>query len=191
MLTAWTSLMLENPTAYRKLVDEIRGAFKSAADITWAKVKDLEYLGAVSSETFRVCAPVPTNLCRVVPPEGASIDGRWVPGGVSYPVHCLIFGHLFLSSPDCASTVSADTALPPRRLRFRSPLGLQLTCQSTLASRCRSSQSGGLIRPMADSPATTDKHRSLSAMGLGAVLERTSLILNSACLSAICCGIST
>ncbi len=100
--------MLENPAAYRKLVGEIRGAFKSSADITWAKVKDLEYLGAVSSETFRVCAPVPTNLCRVVPPEGASIDGKWVPGGVSCSIYCPIFGPLFLSYPEllCFDSIS-------------------------------------------------------------------------------------
>lgn len=84
MLTAWLSLMLANREAYEKLVREIRGAFSSAEDITWNSVKDLPYLGACISETFRICPPVPANLCRVTPSEGAMVDGRWVPGGVSH-----------------------------------------------------------------------------------------------------------
>ncbi len=84
MLTAWVSLMLEHLSGAEEAGRrDTHGAFQSHADITWTGVKDLEYLGAVINETFRICAPVPTNLCRVVPPEGASIDGSWVPGGVS------------------------------------------------------------------------------------------------------------
>ncbi|KAH8879884.1 cytochrome P450 monooxygenase [Thozetella sp. PMI_491] len=86
MLTAWASLMLKHPRVYRKLTDEVRGAFRSAEDITWSVVQNLEYLGAVSNETFRICAPVPTNLCRVVPAGGASIDGHWVAGGTMVSV---------------------------------------------------------------------------------------------------------
>ncbi|KAK0621459.1 cytochrome P450, partial [Bombardia bombarda] len=85
-LTAWVNLMLRNPGSYQKLVKEIRGAIKSADNITWATVKDLLYLGAVISETFRSCAPVPTNLCRTVPVGGAFIDGNWVPGGTTVSV---------------------------------------------------------------------------------------------------------
>lgn len=83
MLAAWTNLMLRNRDKYKKLVDEVRGTFKSASDISWATVKDLPYLNAVNQEVLRICAPVPTNLCRVVPPGGAVIDGHPVPGGVS------------------------------------------------------------------------------------------------------------
>lgn len=75
--------MLRNRDKYKKLVDEVRGTFKSASEISWATVKDLLYLNAVNQEVLRICAPVPTNLCRVVPPGGAVIDGRPVPGGVS------------------------------------------------------------------------------------------------------------
>jgi cytochrome P450 len=83
MLTAWASLMVNNKAAYDKLVSEIRGAFKSESEISWNSVKDLPYLGACIAETFRVCPPVPTNLCRTVPPEGGMIDGNFIPGGVS------------------------------------------------------------------------------------------------------------
>lgn len=75
--------MLQNRGVYDNLVKEIRGTFSSAEDITWNSIKDLPYLGACINETFRMCPPVPTNLCRVVPAGGATVGGNWVPGGVS------------------------------------------------------------------------------------------------------------
>ncbi|KAK3322410.1 cytochrome P450 [Apodospora peruviana] len=97
MLTAWANLMLRNRSSYQKLVDEIRGAIRSVDDITFATVRDLEYLGAVISESFRMCAPVPTNLCRVVPAGGAQIDGNWVPKGTTVSVSPWAATHLPLN----------------------------------------------------------------------------------------------
>lgn len=86
--TALSGLMyfiLTNDVPYRKLVSEIRGAFKSHKDITWDAAKELPYLGACIYEAMRMFPPVPANLNRVVPPEGAFIDGKWVAGEVSVP----------------------------------------------------------------------------------------------------------
>jgi cytochrome P450 len=76
-------LMLTNEGAYKKLAAEIRGAFKSRKDIAWNGAKDLPYLEACISEAMRMIPPVPGNLNRVVPSEGALIDGQWVAGEVS------------------------------------------------------------------------------------------------------------
>lgn len=83
-MTALMYLILTNERAYKRLVGEIRGAFKSHRDITWNGVKDLEYLGASINEALRMVPPAPGNFPRVVPSEGAPILGAWVPGNVSY-----------------------------------------------------------------------------------------------------------
>jgi len=75
-------LILTNQSAYNKLVAEIRGTFESHEDITYNVAKDLPYLGACISEAMRMIPPVPGNLNRVVPPEGAFIEGKWVAGEV-------------------------------------------------------------------------------------------------------------
>ncbi len=75
--------MLTNENAYQRLVTEIRGAFKSHKDISWNGAKDLPYLEACINEALRMFPPVPGNLNRVVPSEGALIDGKWVAGEVS------------------------------------------------------------------------------------------------------------
>lgn len=82
-LSAWMYLMLTNDNAYKKLVAEIRGAFKSRQDIAWSGTKNLPYLEACINESLRMFPPVPGNLNRVVPSEGALIDGKWVAGEVS------------------------------------------------------------------------------------------------------------
>jgi cytochrome P450 len=82
-LTAWMYLLLTNETAYEKLVAEVRGTFKSHEDINWTGVKNLPYLGACINETLRMMPPAPGNFTRMVPPDGGSINGRWVPGKVS------------------------------------------------------------------------------------------------------------
>lgn len=97
MLAAWTNFMLRNRDKYQKLVDEVRGTFKSASEISWATVKDLPYLNAVNQEVLRICAPVPTNLCRVVPPGGAVIDGHPVPGGTTVSLSPWAATHLPLN----------------------------------------------------------------------------------------------
>lgn len=86
--------MLRNRESYRRLVDEIRGAFKDEGDISFSTVRGLKYLGAVINETFRICAPAPTNFCRVVPGGGAVIDGKWVPGGTTVSVSPWAATHL-------------------------------------------------------------------------------------------------
>lgn len=82
-LTAWLYLVLTNQSAYVKLVTEIRGAFASHEDITWGGANDLPYLEACIGESLRMVPPVPGNLPRVVPPQGAMVEGKWVPGEVS------------------------------------------------------------------------------------------------------------
>lgn len=77
---------MANPPAYRKLVDEIRGPFKSYEDLDFQKVGQLTYQNAALEESLRVYLPVPAIIPRVVPKEGALVNGQLVPEKV-----CLYF----------------------------------------------------------------------------------------------------
>jgi len=82
-LSGTTYLLLKNPEAMKKLVQEIRGRFKSASEITIDEVNKLEYLIAALSEGLRYYPPVPTGFPRAVPQGGDNLSGHYVPEGVS------------------------------------------------------------------------------------------------------------
>jgi cytochrome P450 len=82
LLSGCVYLLIRNPDKMRKLREELSAEFKSADEITLMRVTRLPYLFAVIEESLRFYPPVPVSLPRVVPPEGASISGHWVPGGV-------------------------------------------------------------------------------------------------------------
>jgi len=86
-LTGTTWHLLKNPKVYKTLVEEIRSSFTSSEDITIGKLIHLKYLTGVIEEGLRIYPPVPSNMPRVIPEEGAMICGKWLPGGVS----CLPF----------------------------------------------------------------------------------------------------
>ncbi|KAF1998139.1 putative RNA polymerase II mediator complex component Srb8 [Amniculicola lignicola CBS 123094] len=65
----------------KRLCDEVRGHFKTEADITIDATKDLVYLDAVLNEGLRMCNPVPCGLPRKVPPGGDTYCGVHLPGG--------------------------------------------------------------------------------------------------------------
>lgn len=83
LLSGITYYLLKNEHVLGKLQQEIRGTFKSEADITVAACTQLEYFTAVLMEGLRVFPPAPIGLPRVINGQGTLITGRWVPGGVS------------------------------------------------------------------------------------------------------------
>jgi len=93
--------LIYNPEKYKILVEEIRAAFKSDDEIKYEKLNELTYLNAVLEEGLRIHPPVPTGLLRTVPKEGDTIDGIWVPGGVSSLQCCLRLKVKTLIDTDC------------------------------------------------------------------------------------------
>lgn len=83
MLTGTTNLLMRNPEKLAKLASEIRNTFQQETDITLDAVEQLPYLRAVFQESFRLLPPVPTQIPRIVPPEGDTICGHFLPGNVS------------------------------------------------------------------------------------------------------------
>ena len=89
-LSGTINYLCQNPAMLKTLADEVRNAAPVEADLTIANLCQLPYLTGVLKEGLRMVSPEPMSLPRIVPAEGASIFGYWVPGHVS-----LI--HLFVS----------------------------------------------------------------------------------------------
>lgn len=73
-LASVTYFILQNPSAYAKLIAEIRKSFSSYSEITAAKALKLPYLQAVISEGLRIHPPGSHGFPRISP--GAFIDGH-------------------------------------------------------------------------------------------------------------------
>lgn len=86
-LSAVFYYLLRNPQCYQRLVVEIKEAVDSGLVedkeiISWSDAQKLPYLDAVIKETFRIHPAISLNLERVTPPEGITICGEFIPGGV-------------------------------------------------------------------------------------------------------------
>ncbi|KAL7944168.1 cytochrome P450 [Trichoderma barbatum] len=86
LLSGTTYMLLKHPEVMQKLVDEVRGAFKSEHEIDLISVGRLDYMLAVLDEGLRMYPPTPNIGNRIVPPGGAMVAGKWVPGGTSLQV---------------------------------------------------------------------------------------------------------
>ncbi|KAK0376629.1 cytochrome P450 [Colletotrichum limetticola] len=81
LLTATSFLLLSNPEAYQKVVEEVRSSFSDPSDITLLSVNKLPYMLACLDEALRVFPVVPSWLPRRVTHGTAIIDGNIVPEG--------------------------------------------------------------------------------------------------------------
>lgn len=81
-LATSTYLLMRYPETLKRLTEEIRSSFDSESAINVRSTMDLTYLAAIINETLRIHHPTPSNMPRVVAPEGQTIDGHWIAGGV-------------------------------------------------------------------------------------------------------------
>ncbi|KAK7998354.1 hypothetical protein PG989_006394 [Apiospora arundinis] len=79
-LATATYLLLKSPQTYARLRDEVRSTFANEKEIQVSTIHSLPYLSAVVDETLRIHHPTPIHLPRIVPPEGATVDGHYIPG---------------------------------------------------------------------------------------------------------------
>ena len=82
-LTGMMGCLLQNPDMLERVTQEVRQAFPNASQMTSDSVSKLPYLAAVIEEGLRVCPPISFGTPRVVPPQGATVSGHPLPGGVS------------------------------------------------------------------------------------------------------------
>ncbi|KAK0625034.1 putative cytochrome P450 [Bombardia bombarda] len=86
LLTGLTFLLLQNPGALKRLTQEVRTAFKSDEDITFASVTTLHYMLACINEGLRRYSPVPIGMPREAPKGGVTVAGEFVPEGTMVAV---------------------------------------------------------------------------------------------------------
>ncbi|OLN97830.1 Pisatin demethylase 8 [Colletotrichum chlorophyti] len=84
--------VLSSSHVHSTLVAEIlaavdSGALPSTGNISWAEAQGLSYFQACLKEAMRVRPAVGLNITRIVPPEGAVLDGHSFPGGTEVAVN--------------------------------------------------------------------------------------------------------
>lgn len=84
--------ILADRRVYGKIREEMKaaiadGTIPDGGNITWNQAQNLHYFQACMKEAMRVRPAVGLNITRVVPPEGAELDGHSLPGGVSVAVN--------------------------------------------------------------------------------------------------------
>jgi cytochrome P450 len=84
--------ILDSKPTYQALLREIEAAVRDGVippdgNIQWNEAQHLHYFQACLKEAMRVRPAVGLNISRLVPPEGAELDGQRFPGGVAVSVN--------------------------------------------------------------------------------------------------------
>ncbi|KAJ1961578.1 hypothetical protein GGI12_003173 [Dipsacomyces acuminosporus] len=87
----WTiHLFLLYPECYKRAVDEVRSAFDKDHLIAYSEAKvQLPYLEACIHESMRLIPAAGGQLPRLVPSEGVTLGGHFIPGGTEINVNIL------------------------------------------------------------------------------------------------------
>ncbi|KAK3076034.1 hypothetical protein LTR53_000079 [Teratosphaeriaceae sp. CCFEE 6253] len=82
-LTQVMHCLAKQPTALKKLRAEVDGAVEdTSSGPMYSQVRSLPYLRACLDEAMRLRPALTAGQQRETPPEGMTIAGEWVPGGV-------------------------------------------------------------------------------------------------------------
>ncbi|KPI39733.1 Pisatin demethylase [Cyphellophora attinorum] len=82
--------VLNNPAVYKKLqkeIDDAQAAGELSEIIQYPEAMKLEWFQACLKEAMRIRPAVGLGIYRVIPPEGAKIDGQFYPGGTEVAVN--------------------------------------------------------------------------------------------------------
>lgn len=83
LLCGVTFLLLKHPDIMNKLKREVRSIFKSEDEITLTSIGNLESMLACLNEALRAYLPAPVGFPREVLKGGVTINGQFIPEGVS------------------------------------------------------------------------------------------------------------
>ena len=79
--------LIKHPHILEKLREEVCGVFSQGETIAaYARVKSLPYLRACLDESLRILPPLPRGLERKTPPQGMTILGEHIAGGITVSV---------------------------------------------------------------------------------------------------------
>jgi len=84
--------VLSSPAIYRTLIESVQsavddGTIPASGNLSWAEAQSLTYFQACLKEAMRVRPAVGLNITRVVPQEGAELDGHVFPGGTRVAIN--------------------------------------------------------------------------------------------------------
>ncbi|KAL1862454.1 hypothetical protein Daus18300_008551 [Diaporthe australafricana] len=84
--------ILSDKRVYARIQEEMKkavadGTIPPTGNISWIESQNLPYFQACLKEAMRVRPAVGLNIARLVPPEGAEVDGQSFPGGVTIAVN--------------------------------------------------------------------------------------------------------
>jgi cytochrome P450 len=84
--------VLADDRVHKGIIDEVdeavrTGGLPTSGNVSWAQGQALPYLQACLKEAMRVRPAVGVNITRLVPPEGAELDGHFFPGGTRVAVN--------------------------------------------------------------------------------------------------------
>ncbi|KAK3986137.1 cytochrome p450 [Cladorrhinum sp. PSN332] len=111
-MTAIIYYLVKHPEHMEKLREELAPLWAErpalATGIAPEKLTPLNHLNGVINEALRLLPPVPTNLIRHTPPEGITIGGIYIPGGVD------LWNTQYAMGRDENNFVYADRFIPER-----------------------------------------------------------------------------
>ncbi|KAI5858204.1 cytochrome P450 [Durotheca rogersii] len=120
--------LITSPLAYMRLREEIDQAIaegRISSPIKVSEAKGLEYLQAVIYEGLRINIPFSGLTMKEVPPEGDTIDGKFIPGGTRV-------AHSFLSLQRSTAIYGPDSdVFRPERWLGLSPEAHRKMTQTT------------------------------------------------------------
>ena len=84
--------VLADPAVHKRVVAEVRtavddGRVPAEGNLSWAQAQDLPFFQACLKEGMRVRPAVGLNITRLVPPEGAELDGHFFEAGTRIAVN--------------------------------------------------------------------------------------------------------
>lgn len=106
-LTYITYHLARAPHVVVKLREELRLLnYRPGHETELRDIQDAKYLNGVINEALRLHPPVPSGILRLTPPEGITIDGKFIPGGVTISAPSYSMGRRKLPSYDSSTTHS-------------------------------------------------------------------------------------
>jgi cytochrome P450 len=76
--------LLEHPETFKRLAEEVKSFYPDLdTRIAYKDVLSMKYLDAVFHESMRLRPIAPHGMPRIIAEGGTTLDGYFVPGGVS------------------------------------------------------------------------------------------------------------
>ncbi|TVY34228.1 Cytochrome P450 monooxygenase [Lachnellula subtilissima] len=114
LLSGLTYFLSQSPEAWKRLKDEVRGAFKTEEEITMRSTAALPYLFACLEEGFRMYPPAVVTPPRISP--GATVNGVYIPEGLTPKNQTKVWIHAYSTTRRSSNFHLPDTFAPERWL---------------------------------------------------------------------------